>query len=161
MFKISRTLMMAGIISALTACGGGGGGGGEGDGSSASPTPSASGIGTFSLALSSPSVRSPSETVVLTITLTNTSGSDVAGGALTLALPAGVKSMSAMAVGSPCTSTGFSVGNSGFVLTGLVVPVGATCTNTVTLTPSTPGTFSFPSTASFMNPGTTTTLLIQ
>lgn len=160
MSKKLQTLMMTGALVALTACGGGGGGGSS-ESSSTPSSPPASGIGTYAFALSKPSVISPSGTVVLTVTLTNTSSLNVTRGALNISLPAGSKSISAVAVGAPCTSTGLSVGDSGFILTGLVVPVGATCTNAITLTPSTPGLFSFPGSASFMSYESGATLTIM
>lgn len=146
--------MAASVLLALSACGGGGG-------SSTPPPPPAAASATVSTSLSAATVAAAAGTVDLTITIANTGTSAVSGGALTIPLPAGTKSGSAFAVGSPCTSTSYGVGST-FALAGLAVPAGATCTNTITLDPTTTGTFVFtPTGLTSVTEGTTATLTIN
>lgn len=146
-------LALAGVVMALAACGGGG---------DSAVAPTATATASVSTSLSAAAVTSPAGTVVLTITISNVGTSAVSGGAFTVPLPAGGKSSSEFAVGSPCTANSFGYGNSGFALVGLAVPAGATCTNTLTLTPSTPGTFVFtPTGLTSVTEGTTATLTIN
>ena len=155
MFNMNQKLVLASVVLALSACGGGGG-------SSTPPPPPVVGTATVSTSLSAATVTSPAGTVDVTITLANTGTTAVSGGALTVPLPAGLKSSSAFAVGTPCTSTSYSMGGPGFVLSGLAVPAGATCTNKITLTPTTPGTFVFtPTGLTSVTAGTTASLTIN
>lgn len=154
MFEMKQKLILAGVVLALAACGGGGGS------SPAAAVPAAASA-TVSTALSAATVSSTAGTVDVTITISNTGTSAVSGGALTVPMPAGGSSSSTFAVGSPCTSTSISWGSS-FKLGGLSVPAGATCTNTLTLTPSTAGTFNFtPTGLTSVTEGTTATLTIN
>jgi hypothetical protein len=145
-------IILASAVLALAACGGGGG---------SSTPPPVVGTATVSTSLSAATVTVGSD-VNVTITLADVGTTAVSGGALTVPLPVGVIHMPAAQVGMPCSSTVYAVGPSGFVLSGLTVPAGATCTNVITITPSTPGTFVFtPTGLTSVTAGTTATLTIN
>jgi hypothetical protein len=96
---------------------------------------------------------------VLTVKLVNAGTVAISGAGVSIPLPVGTKSTSQFAVGSPCSSSGFSLGSQ-FLVSGVTIPAGATCTNTITLTPSSAGTFIFtPSTLVSVTAGTTATLV--
>jgi hypothetical protein len=138
MLKISQFTLALLSAATLVACGGGS----NTTTTTTTPTPvtPTSSAVTLSTSYSNQTVVSPNGTTVLTVTIKNTGGTASVGGIVNIALPTGLKSSSQFAVGSPCTNSGYVLG-SAFMLTGVTVPAGATCTNAITLTPTSAGTF--------------------
>ncbi len=142
MLKISQLTLALLSAAALVACGGG-----SSDpvaNPTPTPTPTPTGSVTLSTSLSTSTVNSAAGgTTVLTVTYANTKTTAVSGEQFLLGLPTGTASTSQFGAGSPCGSSGFTLGGNLFMLTGLTIPAGATCTNTITLKPTSPGTFIF------------------
>ena len=153
--KFIQKLILASVsVGVLAACSGGSNVVDQG-------TVTASGTISSTISVNPVSIGSPT---ILSVTLANAGTTALSGGAFTIPLPAGFKSSNVTSLASPCGQTSWSIGASGFILSGVSIPAGTTCTAvaiTLTLSPSAAGTNSFaPTGLTGFTAGTTAASLV-